>query len=592
MELHKLIATLETCKDDLPTDVPSGVKENRFFVVNNDANIRRRQNGAHSKFYDDRGAWANGPTSKTLFHRQPEGQLKTVVMKNGLYCREQQRHKIREFVPLDPQPETSDIVVLHRFYTKHVWDPTYEKRVSYLEYAGAPATACHEYRGTCPHPKPHCRTTSGQPGNYVRMNPQKMTELKESLKTKRPYEAYYDAAGSDLEGPRNKKQTYNAKFRMQASELPHQKNKSNFADQVQTLESMQDAFPFIRRIIRMPLKVPVCILYSREQIADIVRFCCPPHSAQSTVLCVDKTFNLADVHVTTTVYKHLAVLSRRTGEHPCFLGPYFLHGNSDAETYVEFFQHLSLVLGKQQQPVFGSDEEAAIRQAMKEVFPGSVRMVCTLHLRKNLNAHLSDSGQIDKRERKGLLCNIFGKEGVAAKPSDPVAVKDEMDTIIETAAKPKVTKFLQKVSTCLQENARARQLHPGLMLEPGPWTNNASESMNNVLKHAVDWKSLKLPDLVHTLRTVAESRQKEVERAFVGLGEYVLDENFKKFALTKEAWFKKTKAQREKRFARFLSTPKEICVRSTDGQTVARAPGHKGRKPGQRRRKRAERTQH
>jgi hypothetical protein len=51
-------------------------------------------------------------------------------------------------------------------------------------------------------------------------------------------------------------------------------------------------------------------------MADIRRFCCSRPSAHSTVLGVDKTFNLGELHVTATVFKNLAVGRQTTDNFP------------------------------------------------------------------------------------------------------------------------------------------------------------------------------------------------------------------------------------------------------------------------------------
>ena len=208
------------------------------------------------------------------------------------------------------------------------------KRVSWLtnETQQLPAIAIHEFKGVGPSAAVHGRTTTSNPGPYVRIKPKVMQKLKEDLRTKQPAQVY--ATGDELDGPRNKKQVYNAKARSgKGADDP----KANFADQVSAVEELQHSLPFVRQIIRQHGKVPCIILHTPEQIEDLKRFCCPPTSCASTVLCVDKTYNLGDVHVTTTVYKNLSLLSRRSSEYPLFFGPMFLHGDSDTDSFFYFF---------------------------------------------------------------------------------------------------------------------------------------------------------------------------------------------------------------------------------------------------------------
>ena len=55
-------------------------------------------------------------------------------------------------------------------------------------------------------------------------------------------------------------------------------------------------------------------LYSEEQISDLKQLCC----TGQTVLGIDKTFNLCDMHVTVMCYKQLAVSYLKNAEHPLF----------------------------------------------------------------------------------------------------------------------------------------------------------------------------------------------------------------------------------------------------------------------------------
>ena len=56
---------------------------------------------------------------------------------------------------------------------------------------------------------------------------------------------------------------------------------------------------------------------------------------------------------------------------------------------------------------------------------------------------------------------------------------------------------------------------------PPAWTNNNCESINHVLKLAVDWKKQDLPTLIEsTINDLIEAQTIEVERAIIGRGNY------------------------------------------------------------------------
>ena len=120
-------------------------------------------------------------------------------------------------------------------------------------------------------------------------------------------------------------------------------------------------------------------------VPKVPHSCCPPPPAKSALVGVDKTFNLGPLHATVTAYKNLSIQNRQTRHRPIFIGPIFLHGDSDADTFLLFFQHHAGILSSAgRPPTFGSDEEKAMRNAIARAFLTSGRLVCTLHAKKKL----------------------------------------------------------------------------------------------------------------------------------------------------------------------------------------------------------------
>ena len=75
------------------------------------------------------------------------------------------------------------------------------------------------------------------------------------------------------------------------------------------LENMvSENHTFVRSIIRDNNKTPCIALYSDEQISDLKNICCTGHS----ILGVDKTFNLCEMHVTVTCYNDSATLTENS----------------------------------------------------------------------------------------------------------------------------------------------------------------------------------------------------------------------------------------------------------------------------------------
>ena len=119
------------------------------------------------------------------------------------------------------------------------------------------------------------------------------------------------------------------------------------------------------------------------------------------------------------------------------------------------------------------------------------------------------------------------------------------------------------------------------------WTNNNCESLNHVLKQAIDWRSKPLVPLVEKLQDLADGQFKELRSAMLGTGEYKLADSHKQFQMSKTDWVSKTTSQREKAFRRFRKyfvPPKNVMI-STDGCSEIIAPRTHGKKLGEKKRK-------
>ena len=88
---------------------------------------------------------------------------------------------------------------------------------------------------------------------------------------------------------------------------------------------------FIRDVKTYP--EPAIVLATEQQLIDIERFCC---QSPFCVLTVDPTFSLGDFDVTPTTYRHLLLVSKRTGKPPVAVGPTMVHYKKNFGTY-KFF---------------------------------------------------------------------------------------------------------------------------------------------------------------------------------------------------------------------------------------------------------------
>ena len=138
------------------------------------------------------------------------------------------------------------------------------------------------------------------------------------------------------------------------------------------------------------------------------------------------------------------------------------------------------------------------------------------------------------------------------------------------------------------------KLKTGLPLTDQPWTNNNCESINHVIKHATQWKSRSMVDLIEILHNVMHANYQDIKRAFVGLGNFQLTNAAVKFQMDPCVWDRKSPEQQTASFRRFpkhLLTPiRGNTIVSSDGCLGVVIPPNGSKKHEQRNRKRAHRT--
>ena len=85
------------------------------------------------------------------------------------------------------------------------------------------------------------------------------------------------------------------------------------------------------------LREPAIIVALDWQLDDLVRFCTYDEFG---ILTVDPTFSLGDFDVTITAYRQLILRSKRSSEHPVFIGPVMVHYKKSFSTYLFFASSL------------------------------------------------------------------------------------------------------------------------------------------------------------------------------------------------------------------------------------------------------------
>ncbi len=610
LELRELLVAFrvpDLLDSTLPKRIPMGLKEDKYYFFDNSANIKRRENKLKSQLWDDCGVWIRRSSSTTYLIVDSDGKSQTeLYKKNGIFGTNQRKmvngKRVGTFVALEPQPPEDEVVIIHRTYGSLQLDTNYRRRISWLGNIGEgwPTVAVAEYAGKFPGRVPHGnqknhRDRAGE--GYIRTHPDVLDKIKKNTRHEMPAKILRNMVletDDIMSQPRNRKQIANIRDKQKQHENPGQSS-TNFANQIQTVEDMLMTHDFVQLVIKSTSKVPSVILHTEQQINDLKRFCCPIPGAQKTFLGFDRTFNLTDVWVTSGVYKNLSVLRRTTNDHPIFLGPVLLHGSAGFPTYHQFFSHLAgEVCDGKSQPIIGSDDEKAMKKAYKLAFPSANTLNCTQHLKKNFLAHLTNKIGVNERDRNKLIGLIFGPDGVVS-CDDEIIFEHKIEKAKREFMKIAPSHeeyFMTHIENMLVENWTTQENEKcGHLLN---WTNNNCESMNNIFKNITNRRHLKLPEIVLQLGKLIQFQYKQLQRAILGEGEFMLHESYKKFYCPIEKWCKMTQESRERHFKNFLNfTPGIIgknLITSRDGMCTVVQPKNGGKKPGQRKRKASDRT--
>ncbi|GFO05745.1 hypothetical protein PoB_003225000 [Plakobranchus ocellatus] len=230
------------------------------------------------------------------------------------------------------------------------------------------------------------------------------------------------------------------------------------------------------------------------------------------VLGFDKTFNLSNVHVNVCVYKCLAVKRRSTNDHPIFCGPLLL--------------------------------------------PQAPRLTWTKHLWQNFSHTLADKVGLPKQEGHRFITLIFGDNGIIAHGADHMDIADRLQHMAESTENRSVQKLIELLFPLLVENAKGLE-RPGLHFASPLWTNNNFKSLNDCLKQALSWRSLKLVELVQKLHSIIKTQHREVQRAICGVGEFVLVDEYQRFGVPKNVWYSYSGKQQKRNMMKCAFTTKE-----------------------------------
>ena len=434
--------------------------------------------------------------------------------------------------------------------------------------------------------RPHGRAKASNPASnkpYMRTKKSTISKIKKELNTNEPRKIVHSViedlggiekvrSGSDI--PRNRKQVYNA---VQSISRPDRISDPLAFLMQKCKEELRDEKSALIRCVQVTPE-PIIFLATEQQLKDVERFCTNPE--MFCVLGVDATFELCDYYMTFVTYRN-PMLQTRNGNSPAIVGPGILHKTKLERSY----QVLGAEIVRWHPPcagvlALGSDGELNMINALLRTFSSAIHLRCDLHMKDNISSKLSSLG-ICHALSKEYMSDIFGKgeEGGLIHCSDAQEFDDALTKLTPAWEErhPKgaefVKYFVEKKASDIKETmtVEIRSLC-GLGFPPDVYTQNASESMNRVLKeddqHASTTRRAKknVCDIVERFRNVVKRQEQEQFLSVMQKGEYTIKEQFKSLE-TGDTYFKMNERQKDavkKRFFNCILTEEKFRNTSID----------------------------
>ena len=373
--------------------------------------------------------------------------------------------------------------------------------------------------------------------------------------------------------PRNERQVSYIKSRS--------KTQSSCADEM--LQMMQQAKLgdkaglFVRETRSSP--EPAFVLARDRQLDDLVRFC--THPTEFSILTVDPTFNLGAFDVTPITYRHLLLESVRSGSPPVLIGPTLIHYRKTFHTYLFFASCLiGLRPALEGVRVFGTDGERALADGFAHEFHYAIHLTCFNHFRKNIKQQLQDRGlptsaiieiidDVMGCQKGSVFCEgLIDCESQDKFHQKLAALMSRWEEFDDQGGDGFYKWFCERKAAVIKETMlRPVREDAGLGCPPQPFTTNASETTNFILKNKVDYKPSQLLDFVDKLKQVIDDQEKEIEKAVIQRGKYKFKAEYKHLEIPESQWYKMTSQQRKKHLDRIFHT-QSITTSSLDPPSI------------------------
>ena len=234
--------------------------------------------------------------------------------------------------------------------------------------------------------------------------------------------------------------------------------------------------------------------------------------------------------------------------------------------------------------IFGSDSEKNVHLPLKYLMPDTSSLLCDIHMKDNLMGKVSKLN-LEKEQMTEIL-NIFrrnvGETIEKCLVHHTVDFDLKLDHLREKwmGSGGKGNQFynyfishkVEEIRNCMSSELRSMA---GLGYPPKPYTQNANECINSVIKPRGSQICKSVIDVVNRIRDIAVKQEAQVNLSLVGQGEWTLDETLTDFAINNR-YFQMSQQQKERFIKMFSNTTPVTSVSSGKLKNLSLSPNDTG----------------
>lgn len=322
------------------------------------------------------------------------------------------------------------------------------------------------------------------------------------------------------------------------------------------LESVEDCTDKFIRCYSLDEDSPKVILFTNDQVDDIVNFCCNDVDGHRSLLYVDITFQLGPFFVMMLTYKNTTLYTKRDpATCPLMVGPMMLCMLKDKGTYLTLFQKLTAQVPglKKYLQGYSSDSESALRQALAQEFEKSLSFLCKLHAQKNIEEKCRKL-RFSKSLTDIIINDIFGSGGLVM--ADSVEdYRDHLDALTskwddlefkDTKKTPSFSTYFRQYKSSDILNHVSAKASRAAGFGDSVQTNNVPESANALLKRWQGFSSKDMSTFIDDVKELIDKQKSDVRRAFLGLeSPYVVRTEYRRYEKSPSEFFEDSPGKRK-----------------------------------------------